>query len=435
MGRGAVAGLVVAAVALVLPSALGPRALAAAPVAHDAAHAVPRLLPTPGPASTYTPLSPPARFADTRAGGRTVDGRDAGTGALGPGATRLVMIGGRDGVPGTATAVAATLTVVGPTATTYLTVWPAGQPRPLASALDAGAHLTTAASVTVGLGAGGGLEVYNAAGATQVLVDVVGYFTTATTGGRLYPFPGGPLRVLDTRHPDPSIGVFGPLPGGSFVFICDNNKDLIGEQADVVTITAENPSGTGYLYTFPGTTPVRETTSVLPLTPHVTAAVSVAAALGPAPRCPPGELGFSIANASSRPTTLVVDFVGWYATSSTSSGPGLDLAPLPDPVRVVGLSGVGPASTLTVRPGAAPSAGALAVSLAAVATQPTYLALWPGTTLAPPLSSVLTLAPGHPYGGGDLVALSAVGSFALFNDAGPARVAVDVTGEFVPPPG
>ena len=65
----------------------------------------------------------PARIADTRSGVCGV--------RLGPGETRQVAVAGVAGVPaGSAGAVALNVTIVNPTAPTYLTVWPSGSRSP-----------------------------------------------------------------------------------------------------------------------------------------------------------------------------------------------------------------------------------------------------------------------------------------------------------------
>jgi hypothetical protein len=110
----------------------------------------------------------PARLADTRGGVCGV--------RLGPGETRQVAVTGLAGVPaGTAGAVALNVTIVNPTAPTYLTVWPSGAPQPEASNLNAIIG-TVPNMVTAGLGADGRVSVYNFAGTADVIIDVAGWF-------------------------------------------------------------------------------------------------------------------------------------------------------------------------------------------------------------------------------------------------------------------
>ena len=90
-----------------------------------------------------------------------------------------MAVAGVGGVPaGPASAVALNVTIVNPTAPTYLTVWPSGQPQPASSNVNAVVG-TVANMVTVGLGADGALAVSNYAGSADILIDVAGWFDGA----------------------------------------------------------------------------------------------------------------------------------------------------------------------------------------------------------------------------------------------------------------
>jgi hypothetical protein len=109
----------------------------------------------------------PQRFVDTRISG----------GPLAPGERREVVMTGRGGVPNAGVgAVALNVTVVGSTASNYLTVYPSGGSQPTASNLNFVAGQTIANMVIVKVGTGGKITLFNNAGFTPVLVDVVGYF-------------------------------------------------------------------------------------------------------------------------------------------------------------------------------------------------------------------------------------------------------------------
>jgi hypothetical protein len=68
------------------------------------------------------------------------------------------------------------VTVVGSTASNYLTVYPTGASPPIASNLNFVAGQTIANMVIVKVGTSGKITLYNNAGFTPVLVDVVGWF-------------------------------------------------------------------------------------------------------------------------------------------------------------------------------------------------------------------------------------------------------------------
>jgi hypothetical protein len=72
--------------------------------------------------------------------------------------------------------VVANITVTDTTAGSYLTAWPDGDSRPSASDLNWVQGLTIPNLVVVKLGPNGRLDLYNAAGSTDVILDVVGYY-------------------------------------------------------------------------------------------------------------------------------------------------------------------------------------------------------------------------------------------------------------------
>jgi hypothetical protein len=68
------------------------------------------------------------------------------------------------------------VTVTNPTGPSFLTVWPDGSTKPLASDLNYVAGLTVPNLVVVKLGASGAIDLFNASGTTDVVVDVVGWY-------------------------------------------------------------------------------------------------------------------------------------------------------------------------------------------------------------------------------------------------------------------
>jgi len=128
-------------------------------------------------ASQLTPLQP-ARLMDTRPGFDTIDHAFAGIGALAGGSTTNLTVSNRGGVPASGVdSVVLNVTVTGPTAPGYLTVWPSGSGQPLASNINFVAGQSIPNLVIAKVGAGGKVALYvGSAGSTQVVVDVVGWF-------------------------------------------------------------------------------------------------------------------------------------------------------------------------------------------------------------------------------------------------------------------
>ena len=92
-------------------------------------------------------------------------------------------------VPTGATAVVMNVTATRTTGAGFVTLWPAGQPQPVASNLNIELPGQTIANlVTVPAGQGGGVSVV-ASSATDLVVDLAGWYvlTPAVAAGRLVP--------------------------------------------------------------------------------------------------------------------------------------------------------------------------------------------------------------------------------------------------------
>jgi hypothetical protein len=94
------------------------------------------------------------------------------------GQDRTFAIAGRCGIPSTARAVSVNVTVTGPTAPGFLTLFPGGGPPPLASTINFRAGQTRANNAVVTLGGAGDIVVRAgmASGNVHVILDVNGYF-------------------------------------------------------------------------------------------------------------------------------------------------------------------------------------------------------------------------------------------------------------------
>ena len=127
-------------------------------------------VPLPLSGARYNPLTP-ARILDTR------DATGAPAVPVGPGGTVELQVTGVGGVPASGvSAVVMNVTVTAPSAGSFLTAFPTGETRPLASNLNFAAGETVPNLVVVKLGAGGKASLYNAVGATHVIADVAGWY-------------------------------------------------------------------------------------------------------------------------------------------------------------------------------------------------------------------------------------------------------------------
>ena len=118
----------------------------------------------------------PARLLDTRPGSATIDGRFAGGGAMTAQAALDLDVGGRGGVPASGVAaVVLNVTAVSPSGTGYVTVWPSGFSQPNASNLNFIPGQTRPNLVVSGVGSNGRVTLFNSAGTTDIVVDVLGW--------------------------------------------------------------------------------------------------------------------------------------------------------------------------------------------------------------------------------------------------------------------
>jgi endonuclease YncB( thermonuclease family) len=229
--------------------------------------------------SNYTAIAP----------ARALDTRQAAT-PFAPGETRTMTLGS---IPATATAVVLNLTATEPTSAGFLTVFPAGQPVPLASNVNFAAGQTKANAVTAGV-VNRQISIFNGFGTTQVLIDVVGYYT-----GTQASFVT-PQRVMDTRQ-----GLEGRTFGPGEVRALSTGAPA-DATAVALNVTVNNPTQPGYLTVFPTGQAVPSTSS-LNFEPGETVAnmVTVGASNG----------SVSLFNFGGT-TDVVVDVAGWYFDGS-----------------------------------------------------------------------------------------------------------------------
>ena len=247
----------------------------------------------------------PARITDTR----TNSGKPNAGSHLAAGSTLDIMVNGQGGVPNLGVSgglsgvsgVILNFTVTNTTATSFLTVWPTGATRPTASNLNWVAGLTIANRVFVPVDpVTGKVSVYNAAGSTDVIVDVSGYFTDSSAPGA--PFtPQIPVRIADTRSSGTTLGAGSTLTlqvGGVAGVPTDAS-------AVILNVTATNTTATSFLTVYPSTASSRPTASDQNWTAGVTIPNLVVAKLGDD-------------RAPSRSSTRRARLTSWSTFSATS---------------------------------------------------------------------------------------------------------------------
>jgi FtsP/CotA-like multicopper oxidase with cupredoxin domain len=149
------------------------------------------------PAGTASALAfypvAPCRIADTRQ-------------AAGPfGGPSLAAGGSRDfpvqsstcAIPSNASAYSLNVTAIPHSTLNYLTAWPAGQAQPYVSTLNSPTGAVVANAAIVPAGSSGNVSIF-VSDASDVILDVNGYFATPATGG-LSLYTTSPCRAIDTR--------------------------------------------------------------------------------------------------------------------------------------------------------------------------------------------------------------------------------------------
>jgi hypothetical protein len=135
----------------------------------------------PASGTQFTALAAPARICDTQFGNSS----DAGcTKALvGSGQVLNIEGAGIDGIPadtggaGSPVAIVANVTAVNATTGTFITVYPGTDTRPNASDLNVPSFLPVSNLVVATLGTDGTINLFNALGNINLIVDVLGYYS------------------------------------------------------------------------------------------------------------------------------------------------------------------------------------------------------------------------------------------------------------------
>lgn len=198
--------------------------------------------------------------------GRVLDTRN-GAGPVGAGQSINVQVTGLMGVPASGVSgVALNVTVDQPSSPGYLTVWPTGEAQPFASSHNFVPGLTVANLVLAKVGAGGQVSIFNSAGSTHVVADVVGYFSAQ--GGVFVPM--SPQRIVDSRL-GIGTGINGPLGQGQSVDLAVTGVAGVPQNATaaIVNVTSVNSTIPSFITVWPagGSRPMASTLNPRPGVP------------------------------------------------------------------------------------------------------------------------------------------------------------------------
>jgi hypothetical protein len=370
----------------------------------------------------FVPITP-CRVADTR----NAIGPFGGPAIAGGTSRDFVIPSSACGVPSTAQAYSLNITVVPKPVMGYLTLWPAGQPIPVATLFNDFDGRVKANAAIVGAGAAGAVSIF-VTDTTDVIIDIDGYFTSAANPSALAFYSLTPCRIVDTRLAP------GPLGAPPLVGNLNRTFPVLSAAACSIPATARAYSlnftvvpktPVWFLSTWP-TGQMRPISSTLN---DPTGTILANAAIVPA-----GNLG-SVDVYPTNNTDLLIDINGYFAPPGTG---GLSLYPI-TPCRVL---------DTRLPPGSAPINGQMDVLLTgghcaipssssafvlnATVVPPGgmgFLELWPQGLPRPTVSTLNAFD-------GALTSNMAIfpttnGSISLYV-TNPTHVLFDVTGYFAP---
>src|ERR1035441_6939038 len=291
-------------------------------------------------------------------------------------------------IPNTAAAYSLNVAVVPHGGLGYLTVWPAGQPRPTIATLNSVDGRIKANAAIIPAGSSEAISVY-ATQTTDVVLDIDGYFVPASSATLAF-FPLTPCRVADTRWITGPLG--GPYLAGATerAFPVLSSSCNIPDTAQAYSLNfAAIPHGPlGYMTVWPSGQSKPLVSTLNALTGTITANAAIV----------PSGLSGAISVYPSSATDLVIDIDGYFAPADSAPDP-LSLYTLA-PCRVLytrqttgAFSGTLPVSVL--QSGCqVPSAQAYVVNATVVPQhgQPLgYLTLWPDAEDKPVVATLNAL--------------------------------------------
>jgi acid phosphatase type 7 len=358
-------------------------------------------------AKGFTAIAP-VRLADSR-GGATVDGQGNTPGTIAPEATLTIRIAGRSTIALGARAATLTFTIVSPTDSGYLTVWPCGATKPTASIANFVANQTVAITTVVGLSATGDVCTSPSA-RSHLLVDAVGVDPIGSTY-----VPITPLRVLDTRQQatfDNTLAPVGLIPAGQLVVVPLLGREaILGSASNVVaSVTAVGATGGGYLtvWNCAAVEPGTSTLNVANGNPVAnTTVVSTAGGMCLRP---------------SVSMFLLVDVMGYEPAVSDQFRAGLRILDTRSPIFQGRPMGGGTSRSV-------PGLGGETVSLNLTVTEPRtagFITVWPSCSEPRPETSSINFAAGQTVAN-FVVSKAASNSFCLYTSA-DTQVVVDLLG-------
>jgi hypothetical protein len=368
----------------------------------------------------FVPVTP-CRVADTRNAAGPFGGPSLAAGGM----RSFAIPQSACSIPSTAQAYSLNVTAVPQGPLPYLTLWPAGLAQPNVSTLNSDDGTVVANAAIVPAGAGGAVSVF-AAGPTDAILDINGYFA-GTSGASFYTVT--PCRVADTRG---ATGLFGgpsmfadqsrdfPIPSGP----CAIPSDASAYSLNVTAVPSTD--FLGYLTTWATGQPQPFVSTLNSWTGTVVANAAIV---------PAGSNG-SITVFVTDPVDAILDTNGYFAPPGSAGA--LTFYPVV-PCRVADTRGgpipqagstqtfAIPASGCYVPPGAA----AYSLNITVAPEGPlSYLTAWPAGS-AQPFVSTLNALDGNVTANAAIVPAGTSGAIDVYV-TNSTHVILDINGYFAP---
>ena len=373
----------------------------------------------------YVPMTP-CRLLDTRLPPGPFGGPVLAEGSIRP----LNVTQSPCSIPAGARAYTLNATVVPRGTLGYLTLWPAGQPRPNVSSVRSVDQTVRGSTTVVPASPCGTINVF-ATDATDVILDINGYFVDSMTTSTMAFYPLPPCRIADTRNPVGPLG--GPMLAGGSTRTFPMQPSPCGVSplatAYSLNMTVVPSLGTlGYLTAWP-------TGATQPLTSSLNAPeglITANAAVVPA-----GTRG-SINVFVTDSTDLVIDINGYFAPPGSS---GLSYYPM-QPCRLLDtqaapdaheFSGVLDVDVVGGPCNVPATARAYSLGVTAIPTPGGslgYMTLWP-LGQAQPLVATLNSPNGAVVANAAIVPAGSSGSVSIYV-TDPTHLVLDINGYFAP---
>ena len=372
----------------------------------------------------------PARLTDTRSDGETIDDLAASTGMSAAGAITELAVLNRGGVPGDATSVVLNVVATEPTVAGFLTVFPCGQQRPLASSLNFEAGQTVANAVISKVGANGAVCIFSSQ-AVHLVADVDGFYVSSSGYTSM-----SPARLLDSRPGEATFdgqsAGLGLREGGSVTELVVGGRAGVPADASavVLNVVATEPVSAGFVTVYPCGTE-RPLASTLNYVRGQTVANLAISKLG---------IGGKVCLFTSQASHVIVDVSGFGAASATyeSSVPARILesrsgqgSTIDGQFTALGARVGGSVTELVVGGRAGVAANASAVALNVTVTEPAasgFVTVYPCGS-AKPLASSLNYGPQQSVANLVVTKLGTEGKVCIFSSQ-PLHLVVDEIGYF-----